>query len=604
MRSGQRKSAAVPVRCGGFFFRHIVFAGVIALLLRIGVSVELAGINNGINSVFTPSKATDLCTYMDLAAKIAAGEYSGVFYYQPFYYAVFLPLIRVLSGAQIWAVILVQCLLGAGTAMLSGLSAGRIFGKKAGIFAAYLTAVSIPLLLYTPFHQNETLQSFNIVLLFYLTLLAVQRGKVRAFLLAGAVAGAAILTRGNINLLLPVIVLAMLLSFFRRREKFSVSAGKMLLFLVMVLLVQLPFIWHNSRLLGRLSGPSTAADAVLALGNTWEAPAGGREPGLPAGPMEYPEAFSRAMVLAEKGVSMGRQMWDMLLENPPAFLELQMRKLLLFWDYREIPNNVSLYGEGQFSWILQYCLIGSSGILLALTLGGMLFFFRKMLRRHSIELLLLYGFILLYWGAVAVFYILSRFRAPILPVCAVMAGGFLALLLNRIRFRRGHLTALLALVAGAWISFCGYEFYRLQCEKSVMRWVRPAGTVLKAVPGYGESRLDHGPATFGSWESVPLTAGTVLTKQFSGNGQVADWTIFANAGGILVCRDAEPLVLKKGLNVFRVKAAGNAAVMEVISAPDGVFGVLDAQRDYGRSQLNHAPAAGEWVVRLTSLSEK
>ena len=598
-KTHHRKTPAAK-KHGGVFLHILLGITVAAFILRLVVSGELGAINYGLNSVYSPSKLTDLATYMDLAQQIVRGEYSGVFYYQPFYYAVFLPAIYLVCNS-IKAVIFSQSLIGALTVFLSGLCGAKLFGKKAGLFAALLCAVSTPLLLYTPYHQNETLQTFNLTWLFYLTLCALGKWSTKRWFGVGIFSGVAILTRGNIWLLLPVIFAALIFDGIRLKKQWDAVAAMVLVMLLAALLVQLPFIWHNSKELGRLSGPSTAADAVLALGNTPEAPAGGRNPGLPAGPMEYPEAYHQWM---SSGKSSAQNMLNWLKEEPGAFLELQFRKLLLFWDYREIPNNVSLYGEGEHSRTLQLLLIGRSCVLIPLGLAGLFLFMRRTWKRRSLRLGVLYGFILFYWGTIAAFYILSRFRAPILPVCAVMAGGFLALLLNRIRFRRGHLTALLALVAGAWISFCGYEFYRLQCEKSVMRWVRPAGTVLKAVPGYGESRLDHGPATFGSWESVPLTAGTVLTKQFSGNGQVADWTIFANAGGILVCRDAEPLVLKKGLNVFRVKAAGNAAVMEVISAPDGVFGVLDAQRDYGRSQLNHAPAAGEWVVRLTSLSEK
>jgi hypothetical protein len=64
------------------------------------------------------------------------------------------------------------------------------------------------------------------------------------------------------------------------------SVKKMLFSLIaavgVFLAVESPFIIYNSIQLGRLSGPSTAADAVLALGNTPEAPPGGRDPGLPA----------------------------------------------------------------------------------------------------------------------------------------------------------------------------------------------------------------------------------------------------------------------------------------------------------------------------------
>ncbi|MBQ9774970.1 MAG: hypothetical protein IJW17_02905, partial [Lentisphaeria bacterium] len=73
--------------------RILFAAAVAAFVLRLFVSSELGAINYGLNSVYSPSKLTDLATYMDLAQQVVKGEYTGVFYYQPFYYAVFLPAI-------------------------------------------------------------------------------------------------------------------------------------------------------------------------------------------------------------------------------------------------------------------------------------------------------------------------------------------------------------------------------------------------------------------------------------------------------------------------------------------------------------------------------
>ncbi|MBS1372372.1 MAG: hypothetical protein HPZ91_20715, partial [Lentisphaeria bacterium] len=358
------ESAAAGIRSGrGFLLALGAIAGG-ALLLRLGVWAELGAANGGHNSVYAPSALTDLATYMKLGREMAAGEYSGVFYYQPFYYAVFLPVCYLLSGGSIGFVIFVQSLLGAGTSYLAGLSAARLAGKTAGYVAAALVAVSTPLLLYAPFHQNETLQAFNLTLLFYLALRACEKWTPGRWAAAGAVAGIAILTRGNINLFLPGLVAALAWSGRRRGIRWRRIAAGGALFLGFAFLVQLPFAIHNTRLTGKLTGPSTAADAVLALGNSPEAPAGGRSPGLPAGPMEYPEAYGRMMARAAEKVSVPAQMFEWVCREPGAFFELQFRKLLLFWDYREIPNNVSLYGEGESSLILRWLLPGRSLVLL------------------------------------------------------------------------------------------------------------------------------------------------------------------------------------------------------------------------------------------------
>ena len=111
MKNTAPASGAVPAERR--FFRLLWGISALAVVLRLGVAWEFAAINGGWNSVFHPSSATDLATYMRLGAEVAEGKFHGVFYYQPFYYAVFLPLIRLVCGASVWAVIVVQSLLDA-----------------------------------------------------------------------------------------------------------------------------------------------------------------------------------------------------------------------------------------------------------------------------------------------------------------------------------------------------------------------------------------------------------------------------------------------------------------------------------------------------------
>lgn len=616
-RSGTtvRKSAAACDK-GRRFLRNLAWISIAALLLRLGVSAELAAINGGNNSVFSPSKLSDLATYMQLARDMAAFQYSGEFYYQPFYYAVFLPVLYLVSGASIWFVIAVQSLLGAGCCWFAGLSAARLFGRNAGYAAAVLTAISTPLLLYTPFHQNETLQSFNLTLLFYLVLRAMEWKQLRFWTAAGIMTGIAILTRGNIWILVPGIVLLGVLAGRRRAVSGRRIAAGLGVFAGLLIAVQLPFAIHNTRVTGRLSGPSTAADAVLGLGNSQEAPPGGREPGLPAGPMEYPEAWHRMMELSRSGVSVAEQMFDWMCREPAAFFELQFRKLLLFWDYREIPNNVSLYGEGEASRILQVLVFGRSGLLLALALAGIVVLLPRLRLRDSLPVWLLLYFIAAYWGATALFYILSRFRAPILPLAAVAGGAFAGWMIRRWKSapQARKQTLLLgggALVAAFWLTTSGYEFYRQQCEAAVMRLVRPAGTRLDL--GDGKSAwFDYGPLTFGGWQELPLEPGMMLEKRFPLSPARAEleWTLLTVTPGRLAVK------INGEDQLFDLDRPGFSKVRIPVSCADGTVRVdllavsgeqrliCDAQRNYHRSRWNGRPLDGEWIMRLYPLPEE
>ncbi len=595
----------------GFLLLLGAIAGV-AFLLRLGVWAELGAANGGRNAVYFPSVLTDLATYMQLGREMAAGKYSGVFYYQPFYYAVFLPLCYLISGGSIGFVVLVQSLLGGATSYLAGLAAGRMFGKTASLVAAGFVAISTPLLLMTPYHQNETLQAFNLTLLFYLALRGCERWTLPRWTAVGAVAGIAILTRGNINFYLPILLCALIWAGRKRSISWlKVTAGAAL-FLGAVLLMQAPFSIHNTRLTGTFTGPSTAADAVLALGNSPEAPAGGRDPELPAGPMEYPEAYQRMMARVGEGVSVPAQMLEWMRREPGAFFELQFRKLLLFWDYREIPNNVSLHGVGggaEESMILRWLLPGRSLPLLALGLAGLFLIGGKAFRRRDVRYWMLIGLIAAYWAATALFYILSRFRAPILPLVAIAAGAFAGWGIRRWKLAPDCRKQLLlygggGFLAAFWLVSSGYEFYRTNLESSLLRALRPEGTIVS----YGGTpyQLDYGPRTFGGWTLEEMKPGQEISKRFpkfAAKGEV-EWQLLASsAGRIRFLLNGETVIreiTQPGLTAIRfpVTPRDDGFTLKIVSFPGECSLLYDRQRNYGRSEWNGMPLPGEWLFRL------
>ncbi len=593
----------------------------LGLLLRLGVGWQLATFNDGRNSVFTPSAQTDLKTYMTLAAEIANGSFQGEFYYQPFYYAVFLAGLYWLFNGSVWAVVLAQTLLGTATIGLAGLSGARLGGRRTGLIAALLTAFSAALVLYTPFHQIATLQAFWLALLFYLTLLAIRRNRCRLWLAVGLVAGCSILTRGNVYFLLPGLLFVLFRRQFktspphRRRDNFRRGGVFALLLLGGVLLVQLPFIVHNSRIRGTLTGPSTAAGAVLTLGNTPEAPPGGREPGLPAGPMEYPRLYQSWMA-TEQEVSIPRRILDWAGREPLAFLEFQARKFLLFFDYREIPNNVSFAGEGTQAGLFKLA-VASSGLIILLALAGLVWLLPRAWQKHSLGYFLLSYFIIAYAVAVAAFYNLSRFRAPILPILAVAgAWGLTVFWRKRRQGRRIYWRYGLALAFGAFFTFAAFDYYRLFLESRVMCLVRPNGVTERLETGEW-MQLDHGPQTFGQWVGVDLKSGMKLVKNFppltaaAGPAAEVEITFLASKPGRLqfslngTDRTVEfpAAEFRSGLALKTARFpvvlnAGNDLTLAVKSVAGDIAVLADCQRDYGRSKLDGEALGAEWVMRL------
>lgn len=579
------------------FFIHILAGiAVTAFLLRLGVAWEMSLINGGVNNMLRPPQASDLHTYIQLGQEIARGKFPKEFYYQPFYYAVFLPVIYLAGNFSLWAVAVIQALLGGATSFLAGLSGKELFGRTAGLTAALFTAISTPLLLYAPFHQNETLQCFNLTLLFFLLLKALRKKNLLLWGAVGLTGGIATLTRGNILLFMPLLLLAIFLMKGVSFKRKGISSAVMLL---VFLAIQLPFICHNTRARGVLTGPSTAADAVLALGNTPESPPGGRNAPLHAGPMEYPQSFHDYMAKSSQGISVPRQMAEWMCREPGAFFELQFRKLLLFWDSRELPNNVSFYGEGAFSRILSILVPGRSGVLLACALAGIFLFAGNMFRFKKRAYL--YGFVFIYWCAIALFYILSRFRAPVLPLTAIFAGAFVSVLILRWKKweSRRKLYLILALAAGIFITVGAYDFYGENLEAAVMRVVRPEGTRVKG------GVLDNGPFTCGSWTTVNLVPGSRLSKKFAvekEKGKVK-WQLFT-PGGLLIFKvngKEYSTFLKPGNGTAEFEAPSEFDI-EIVTLPEGEMAsmaLFDRRRDYGRSAFDGTPVGGEWVMRFS-----
>ena len=305
------------------------------------------------------------------------------------------------------------------------------------------------------------------------------------------------------------------------------------------------------------------------------------------------------MALTRQGRSVPRQMLDWMYREPGAFFELQFRKLLLFWDGRELPNNVSLYGEGEYSAVLKLLLPGRSHVLLSFALAGMFFFAGSLFNARMKKRSWLYGFVIFYWGAIAVFYILSRFRAPILPLTAIFAGAFISTVLFKWKKweRPQKALALLALASGIFVTTGAYDHYADNLEPSVMRLCRPAGTTVKS------GVLDNGPFTCGAWTPAELRSGTRLGKHFAlpGKSGRIQWQIFSPEGWLIFKVNGHEYSRKltaQGSNIVTFDAPSEFEI-EIISAPEKCLAVFDRRRDYGRSSLNGEKIPAEWVMRFT-----
>ncbi|MEA2012451.1 MAG: glycosyltransferase family 39 protein [Verrucomicrobiota bacterium] len=593
----------------------VLLAGfsVIAFCLRLGVCYELAKKDV---QVLRPSAATDMATYKKYSENILAGTYQGEFYYQPFYYSAFLPAVKLVFGKDsIWALLIVQSLLGALTVYFCGLSAAMLWGRSSGLVAAFLVVFSKILMFYTPYYLIATLQAFWVSLILFMTIKVFKSSRLHNWGILGFIVSLAILTRGNIWFFVLGIMLLATLKTYRQLNKagkkykksiqFLKSSFPALLFLSFVIIPQIPFAIKNSIVNGELKGPSTAAGAVLALGNTPEAPPGGREPGTGPGPMEYPESY-HAWLSQKDSISVGKRIFDWFCAEPTAFLELQCRKLLLYWDSSEIPNNIALEYQGEKSFFLRITGFVLTSVLLFFSLAYIFYtwtrYFYKRKKRvffiHSYGNILLIYFIVAYWLATAAFYILARFRAPSIPLFAIASSGMFLTVLRDYRKngRKYIIRNFLPVFCVSFILvFFLYDAYRYNFESSIMKIVRPSGVVSELIPGQRVIYLDNGPVTFGSWRSIEFKKGDTLQKTFA----VADISknsecelivpmFFGNAGSasFLVNGKEHIISAQKGFAEKKIKLENfnKKITLSLLKSNMNIVMFADFQRDYGRTK--------------------
>src|SRR5262249_47643124 len=142
--------------------------------------------------------AGDGRTYDEWAQRIAAGDWlgSGVFYQAPLY-PYFLAVLQVTFGHNLWAIRIVQALLGAVSCVLVFLAGEKLFSRAAGIAAGLLLAFYAPAIFFDGVIDKSVLDLLLLSLLIWVLLHAASVPSWRQWLGAGALLGLLGLSREN-----------------------------------------------------------------------------------------------------------------------------------------------------------------------------------------------------------------------------------------------------------------------------------------------------------------------------------------------------------------------------------------------------------------------
>ena len=385
--------------------------------------------------------------YDEIARQLAAGEPMSIrFFWQPFFYPAFLAT-AYRAGFSILGVKIVQIIVGALTCGLTCALGARLFGRRAGLIAGAIVACHGPLI----FYEAELLAAgwatlWGMTLLMLLITAATRPTPARC-LVAGIVGGLAVITRPTF---LPFLVAATACLAWKLMARPHAPSEKpadrkthppgrplvpVLAIVTGFALVTLPVSVLNSRVTGHFGFLPGSGGINVFLGNHPEPCKIAKTVGF-----EWDRIARRPL---SAGITAGyaqqdyfyRQTWRYVVEDPLGQLNRLLHKTLAFFGSRELPRNVSVYVTREWSALqtaLTWKIAGFGfpfGLLLPLAVVGLLTHWRQVPAT-------MWLFLTLYPAAVILVFVTARYRIPIIPALAVLAGAGCVALVDTLRRRR------------------------------------------------------------------------------------------------------------------------------------------------------------------------
>jgi len=339
---------------------------------------------------------------------------------KPPLYSYYLALNQWLLGeraASLFSAHLLQLVMGALNCGLTYLLGRRVFGEGVGVLAGTLAALYSPGI-YRDGQLLDTALATLLAITFLLALLgALSEPNAARWLKAGLLLGLLGLTRSNLLLLSP-LALGLLVIRLRTRADARTLSRMAVLFILGMVLPILPITARNYFITGMLVPISTNGGINFYTGNNPQADGCSPIPSGIAWERTWYEALAagkmrgRAQDAYWRAKALG--FWR---EQPARALVLLVKKLYLYWNAYEIPNNVSYdWGRAHASILrvapFTFAVIGPLG-LLGIALCGW--------RSRGAWTLALY--VATHMLAVVIFFVCGRYRMPVVPVLCVFAGS-------------------------------------------------------------------------------------------------------------------------------------------------------------------------------------
>lgn len=440
----------------------------IAFLLRLIYLFEIS------SSPFFENLVIDCARYSDWAKEIAAGHWAGerIFYQSPLY-AYFLGVIYRFVTTDLFAVRLIQALIGSGSCVIVFLTARRLFEARAGLLAGLLCAAFAPLIYYDAMIMKTVLSIFFGALGLYLLLRALDAGRPLAWLGCGLAWGAAGLVRENYLLVAVAFGVWFAVASLRRGQRAKLRP--FWFYPVGLAIAILPVTIRNAAVGGEFALVTSQAGQNFYVGNNPTNRTGAYEvPDFVVANPYWEEKSFREAAEKETGRKMSAnevstfyraQALDWMSDKPgPAFV-LTGRKFLLFFNNYEVADNQSIYFMERYSWLLRLDFL-RFGIVAPLGLLGLV-----LLWRRRAELAPLYVFGIVYAASVIAFFIFGRYRLPIMLALMPAAAYAISWFAGKLRRREWRVLLKPAIALCCLYAFVYIPAYAHHDEVMAMRHI-------------------------------------------------------------------------------------------------------------------------------------
>ncbi|HOK79341.1 MAG TPA: glycosyltransferase family 39 protein [bacterium] len=284
------------------------------------------------------------------------------------------------------------------TAIFLFLLTGFLVNNKAAIVCATIYAVYPVAIFWTGYLAPETLTAFFVVVLTFLSVLAVRTDKLLIYFVSGITFGCLFLTRPLAIVLFPVI----LIYFFIHKKNFL----KKVLFFCSGSLIILPWVVRNYLIHHTLVLGSTEGGVVFYIANNE------RVLGEPSGfyHAENIEEF-RGLSEVEIDRKFYRMGFDFVKKNPVLYFNLVIDRFIRFWRF--FPHTISGPGEPYSKKHVMISFFIESPLIILGWIGFFLSF------RQWRKFFILQGFVVTFSTFTILIRAAIRYRFPVMPLMLV-----------------------------------------------------------------------------------------------------------------------------------------------------------------------------------------